>query len=180
MRLTASIALDATSETRSESIGIDESPGRSRMYVGFAGDAADPTATSRAASFFYRGTSLDPGNREGTLERAGGTVDIPGTRALLFARANDGVSTWITRASPAEIVAADHDRDADDDARVLAAAGPPSEAFVCVAFINETHVGAWRQRVPPEAVDTREKREALREALNAASDAGGGISVKAC
>lgn len=186
MRLTASIALDATSETRAESLGIDESPGRSRMYVGFAGDAADPTATSRAASFFYRGTSLGPGNREGTLERAGGTVDIPGTRALLFARANDGVSTWITRASPAEIVAADHDRDADDDARVLAAAGPPSEAFpsgdafVCVAFVNETHVGAWRQRVPPEAVDTREKREAFREALNAASDAGGGVSVKAC
>ena len=77
MGLTASIALDATFETRAESIGIDESPGRSRMYVGFAGDAADPTATSRAASFFYRGTSLDPGNREGTLERAGGTVDIP-------------------------------------------------------------------------------------------------------
>jgi hypothetical protein len=29
-------------------------------------------------------------------------------------------------------------------------------------------------------VDTREKREAFREALNAASDAGGGVSVKAC
>ena len=178
MRLTASIALDATFETRAESIGIDETPRAVPDARGLRRGRRRPDSTPRAVSteapLSTRETARELSNARGRDGRH------PRTRALLFARANDGASTWITRASPAEIVAADHDRDADDDARVLARdyfslSLPRAATRSCaVAFVNETHVGAWRQRVPPEAVDTREKRETFREALNAASDAGGG------
>jgi len=94
------------------------------------------------------------------------TVAVPGARALTLVRVADGVATYATRDSPAELVEVDFfDRfnrrtmtSAFGDDAVVAMRGPDASAsearasdsnesfesseILCVAFLNATHFGA--------------------------------------
>ena len=89
------------------------------------------------------------------------TVAVPGARALTLVRVADGVATYATRGSPAELVEVDFfnrrtTTSALGDDAVVAMRGPDASAsearaslesfesseILCVAFLNATHVGA--------------------------------------
>ena len=92
------------------------------------------------------------------------TVAVPGARALTLVRAADGVATYATRDSPAELVEVDFfnrfnrrtTTSAFGDDAVVAMRGPDASAsearaslesfesseILCVAFLNATHFGA--------------------------------------
>ena len=89
------------------------------------------------------------------------TVAVPGARALTLVRVADGVATYATRGSPAELVEVDFfnrrtTTSALGDDAVVAMRGPDASAsearaslesfesseILCVAFLNATHFGA--------------------------------------
>jgi hypothetical protein len=155
----AAVSVERTKKLGESAFGSDEATVAYVAFDAVAGNDGDVEGTKTDALHSCAVVALAERRDKRTGAFSGferiATVLIPNARALTPVRVADGVATYATRGSPAELVEVDFfskgltETNENKRGAVFANSGPdvPSHTFqdseiLCVAFLNATHFGA--------------------------------------